>query len=170
MIPSPNADAPMSASAALRRAMLTWFVLVMIVACALSLTLVQLTAASTASGAEAGTQHVDGWFVLSMIMLGLLTPACIVSHWMLFRHYWKDGIVQPHGYLKASVVLWTGLSVACIVVCIGAVMRNVFMPDLLLAVPEFALLVLSWPNGWAMTHPVPREFEDDQEILHLQGV
>ena len=150
---------------AMRRALMLWFVLLIVSAFSLGMAIVIVTT----DNADALPPPSDPWFIASALMLGLVVPICTVTHWRMFRRNWHDGVVDPGAYLRASAILWGGLTATAVVIAIGAIQRNTLMPDLTLAGPTIALLMLSWPNGWAMTHPTPRQFEDDAEILHFQG-
>ncbi|QNN21411.1 hypothetical protein HED60_03695 [Planctomycetales bacterium ZRK34] len=151
---------------AMRRALMLWFVLVVISAFSLGVAFVLVT---TSSQPQTVPPPSDPWFIASALMLGLVVPACVVAHWRMFRSHWRQGVVEPGGYLRASAILWGGLTLTAIVIAIGVVQRNTLMPDLTLAGPTIALLLLSWPSGWSMTHATPRRYEDDAEILHFQG-
>lgn len=149
---------------AMRRALWVWFGALMLAVAALGLAIVLVIAGGSGEMAP----PLSPWFIASALMLGLVMPVCVMTHWRMFRRNWHDGVVDPGAYLRASLVLWGGLTATALVIAVGAIQRGTLIPDLLLAAPALALLMLSWPNGWAMTHARRRRDEDDDEILHFQ--
>jgi hypothetical protein len=148
----------------MRRALWMWFVAVVVGVASLGLAIVLVTADN-----NPGPSSPDAWLVASAAMVGLVVPLCVFAHGWMFRRHWHDGLVAPGGYIRAEAMLWAGLLATAIVIAVGAIQRQTLMPDLLLAGPTVGLLLLSWPSGWAMRHDTPREFEDDDEILHFNG-
>jgi hypothetical protein len=110
-----------------------------------------------------------GWAVLNIFLVGIVIPISFAIHWRMFRRYWRpDGTVAPDGYLKASVIPWLTMATVVVIMSVNGMMRGSVMPDLILILALLTLLLLTWPNGWSMTHPVPYSEEDDeQDLLHL---
>ena len=107
-----------------------------------------------------------------------LIPAAIVAvalavaggftHRYLFRRYWKDGLVQPHGFLIASAVLWGCLTPAVLTPLVGAMIERRLAPNILVSTILLLLLLGTWPSGRAIRVRRAREAEDDDvELLHL---
>ena len=89
------------------------------------------------------------------------------THRYLFRRYWKDGLVQPRGFLIASAVLWSCLTLAVLTPLVGAMIERRLAPNILVST-MLLLLLGTWPSGRAMRVRRSREAEDDDvELLHL---
>ncbi|MFW6058757.1 MAG: hypothetical protein ACODAQ_01160 [Phycisphaeraceae bacterium] len=109
-----------------------------------------------------------GRLFVVMAVCAVLVSGVSFLHRHLFRAYWRDGVVQPRGYLLASVILWTGIAASSIVALVAAAMDGSLIPNLIIAAMMFMTLTATWPKGRAMVHRRPREEEDsDEEVLHL---
>jgi len=159
-------DRPMSPRAALLRAWMLWFVLVLAGAAATGLSI--MLSWQPATAAEGDRMAVNPGLVFNLVFFVAVSTAAFFLHWRLFRKHWSGGYVTPRGYLTADAVFWLLMTLVIVVLDVSCIIQGVFMPDMLLVFGAFILLLLSWPSGWAMTHARPRDEEDDEEILHIQ--
>ena len=93
-----------------------------------------------------------------------------VSFWhrRTFRKSWRDGVVPPSAFLRASVVLWAGLALAAIIPQIACIIEGTLFPHIVFAAIMMMTLTATWPKGRAMTRRRPQADEDDDDELgHL---
>lgn len=154
----------MDSSSAMRRAWAFWLVTVMISAAATAIAM----ALTYPGGAERDPRPTTSpGLLLNMVVFAVVIPVGFIIHWWCYRRYWKEGLVQPRGYLLANQILWSAMGLTVLTLAISCLVQRVFMPDMLLTFVAVILLLMSWPGGWPMIHPMRRSEEDDDEALHL---
>ncbi len=107
-------------------------------------------------------------FVPLLVVSAVVVAASGFAHWYLFRLYWRDGLVQPKGYLLASIILYSGITLCVVLALIGNVIDGSLYPNILVAGMLVLLLMAVWPSGRAMRVRRARSEEDDDvELFHL---
>jgi len=152
----------MTARTAIRYAWLIWVIAVSLCAAAVG------TALAGAAGSGSGNMdRTRGALIFSVLVFIVLIPGAFAAHWTCFRRFWSDGYGQPRGYLIASVLLWSGLTLSVVLGSIATLTHGLMHPNIVLVLIGMLLVLLTWPNGWAMIERRRREDEDDEEVLHL---
>lgn len=106
-------------------------------------------------------------FVPVAVITAVVVPAALLLHWYLFRTYWQGGLVQPRGWLLASILLYSALSFCTVLALIGAAIDGSIFPNVFIAGLLLLVLLSVWPAGRAMRARRARSDEDDDvDLLH----
>ena len=169
--PPPNPHTPhpprnphtMTPASAMRRGWAIWLILVAVAAAA---TGSAFTLAST--GVRTDPTPRATALAIPMAAFGILIPLSFLAHWYCFRHYWKNGVVQPRGYLIGCTILWSGITLSILISSLVSILHGTLMPDIMIVLTGTLILLLTWPSGWAMVTKRPFSEEDDEEALHIE--
>lgn len=106
-------------------------------------------------------------FLPVILVAAIVVPAALLTHWYMFRSYWQGGLVQPRGYLLASIILYSALTLCAVLALLGAVIDRSIFPNVFVAALLVLVLLSVWPAGRAMRVRRSRSEEDDDvELLH----
>lgn len=107
-------------------------------------------------------------FIPVAIVAAIVVSAALLVHAYMFRAYWRGGFVQPRGFLLASIVLYSALTMCTVMALIGAVIDGSIFPNFFLAGLLVLVLLSVWPAGRAMRVRRSRgEEDDDVDLLHF---
>ncbi|MHC4994957.1 MAG: hypothetical protein ACYTGQ_07880 [Planctomycetota bacterium] len=105
------------------------------------------------------------WVSVAVFLVGI--PAAWAIHTQCFKRYWHHGVVDPRGFIVASVLMWGVFTGLILVIATNTLLRDGLFPDFLMLMPPTVLLLLTYPSGWAMTHQAPRDkIDDEHELFH----
>ena len=106
-------------------------------------------------------------FIPVVIITAIVVPVALLAHWYLFRAYWKGGLVQPRGFLLASIMLYSAITLCTVLALVGAVIDGSIFPNVFIAALLVLVLLSVWPAGRAMRVRRQRgEEDDDVDLLH----
>ncbi|MEX0886507.1 MAG: hypothetical protein WD009_08725 [Phycisphaeraceae bacterium] len=160
----PDDHAPLTPAVAVQVAALLWAAMLVLLLAVFVFTLVMTLPATKVATSPSRSDT----FIPVSIATVMIIAASSFTHWYLFRAYWKDGLVLPKGWLLASIILYSGITLCAILALVGAIIDGSFFPNVMVAAMVVLLLMATWPSGRAMRVRRPRgEEDDDVELFHL---
>jgi hypothetical protein len=150
-LPLPSSPDSMSPATALKRAWLSWLVMLVIPFLFFLIVIWYLIWPGRDTQASSIRQI---WFLAASLYIILIVPAALFWRSHVFKAYWAGEPVPPRQYLTGMLTVWVALEVGGLFSLVGCLVSRSLLPCLLPALAAFMFFFILWPTGHAMTRPV----------------